>query len=849
MRNNVSERVGSQSAPRTPPIWGKRIPGRNKHFTGRENLLEELRASLESSTQTAVVPLPQALQGLGGVGKTQLAIEYAWRYRGHYDLVWWVPADQPMLVPSTLAALTNDLKLPSASSTGIEEAAAAVRDALQRGDPIDRWLLIFDNADEPEEIRDFIPQGGPGHVIITSRNNRWSGVAETVSVDVFSQEESVAFLRKRLQRELAQSEAQLLAHELGDLPLALEQAAALQAMTGMSTEEYIELLREQTRALLGMNKSTEYPHSMTAAWQLSVMEIESRLPAAAEVLRCLAFFGPDPIPREVFRRGNKSGARRMGPILSDPLTLNQAFAELNRFALVKIEMEAGTVQVHRLVQALLRDSLKPEERDQIRHEVHQLLATGSPSNPEDTQFWDSYAVLMPHVRPSGVISCTDENVQRFGIDVIRYLSQTANYTSARSFGEEFLKSWTESGDPTSRNVLIMRRHLGTVLWQTGAYDESYAMNEETLDLMRTHLEPHDEETLRQSLIYAANLRAQGNFHEAHNQDKQALEAHKAKFGEYAPPTMRVINNLALDQALLTRYDDALELQQLAFLEQNSASEGVSKVELQLSWNGLARVARLAGDHARAVDLGEEAYAHGIRELQVEHALTLATARELSIARRRNGDIEGALELITETHGRLTKLYGADHPETMAATVALSNTLRQAGESQEAMRLARDVLPRYERRFGPDHPFTYGCAINLALLYRLRGDAQRAREMDEDARKGLLAKISPDHAYSFSSAINLGDDLAALGDYEGALALDKENLAQIQAFYGDENLLSLAAAINLSLDLRALGKVTQAEELYQGTLAEYERVLPPGHPERLFAAQGERFNWDFDPFSL
>ncbi|MGP3955417.1 FxSxx-COOH system tetratricopeptide repeat protein [Nonomuraea sp. 3N208] len=845
----MSERAGTQAVPRMPPIWGKRIPGRNKHFTGRENLLDELRASLESTTTAAVVPLPQALQGLGGVGKTQLAIEYAWRYRGFYDLVWWVPADQPMLVPSTLAALTNDLKLPSASSAGIEEAAAAVRDALQRGDPIDRWLLIFDNADEPEEIKDFIPQGGPGHVLITSRNSRWSGVADTVPVDVFSTSESVDFLRKRLKRDVAQKEAERLAGELGDLPLALEQAAALQAMTGMTTDEYIELLTQQTRALLGASKSTEYPHTMTAAWQLSVLEIENRMREAAEVLRCLAFFGPDPIPRDVFRRGNKSGAERMGPILANPLTLNKAIAELNRFALVKVEQEAGTVQVHRLVQALLRDSLKKQERDQIRHEVHLLLASGAPTDPENTADWEGFANLLPHVRPSGVVQCPDENVQRFGIDIVRYLYRVANYSSAKSFGEEFLQHWTEAGGPSSPNVLRLRRHLGNVLWQTGAYSESYTLNEKTLDLMREEFGPEDEETLWMARTYAANLRAQGNFHEAFEQDKASLEAHERAFGPFAPPTLRAINNLALDHALLAQYDTALELQRLAFVEQSSARQGVSKWDVQLAWNGLARVVRLSGDHASACDVGEEAYAHGIRELQIEHALTLMTARDLSIAKRRHGDLEEALELIQETHARLTKLYGVDNPETMAATVALSNTLRQAGMPEEAMVLAREALPRYEHTFGKDHPFTYGCMINVGLLYRLRGDAQRAREVDEEARAGLLHKIGRDHSYTFSSTINLASDLAALGDVRGGSELGAEVLDQIRNFYGPQNLLSLAASVNLSIDMRAAGEVEKGNALYESTMAQYEQLLPASHPERVVAASGERFNWDFDPFSL
>ncbi|MFB9202761.1 FxSxx-COOH system tetratricopeptide repeat protein [Nonomuraea spiralis] len=832
-----------------PPIWGKKIPGRNKHFTGRESLLEELRESLTTTTKAAVVPLPQALQGLGGVGKTQLAVEYTWKYRGFYDLVWWVPADQPMLVPSTLAALTNELKLPSAGSAGIEEAAASVRDALQRGDPIDRWLLVFDNADEPEEIKDFIPQGGPGHVLITSRNSRWSGVADTVPVDVFSTAESVAFLRKRLERNVAQQEAERLAGELGDLPLALEQAAALQVMTGMSTDEYVELLTRQTRALLGMGKSTEYPHSMTAAWQLSVHEIENRLPEAAEVLRCLAFFGPDPIPRVVFRRGNKSGAQRMGPILANPLVLNQAFAELNRFALVKIEQDAGTVQVHRLVQALLRDSLKEPERDEIRREVHLLLAGGAPADPESTSSWDDFANLLPHVRPSGLVLSTDDAVQRFGIDVVRYLYRVANYTSAKTLAEEFLAQWSESSGPGSANVLRLRRHLGNVLWQMGAYNDSRELNERTLDLMRETFGPDHEETLRMSLTYGANLRAQGMFREAYQQDEASLEAHERVFGPLDPATLRAINNLALDHALLSQYDTALELQQLAFIEMSSARQGVSTWDEQMAWNGLARVARLVGDHARARDVGEEAYAHGIRELEIEHPLTLMTARDLAIARRRVGDLEGALELIRETHDRLLKLYGYESPETMAAAVALSNALRQADLPEEAMELARKALPRYQHAFGDQHPFTYGCMINLALLHRLRGDARKASELDSAARAGLMDRLGPTHLYTCSSTINLASDHAALGDPVAARELDEQVLEQIRSFYGPDNLLSLAGAINLSIDMRATGDESEGKALYDRTMAGYERLLPPNHPERVVAARGERFNWDFDPFTL
>ncbi|MFB4273946.1 FxSxx-COOH system tetratricopeptide repeat protein [Nonomuraea sp. MTCD27] len=839
----------NERATKMPPVWG-RVPPRNRNFTGREALLSRLGKSMAGGATTAVVahsPVPQALHGLGGVGKTQLVTEYAWRFRSSYDVVWWIASDQPALVPATLAALAPELGLPSANVVGIDEAAVAVRKALQQGTPYDKWLLIFDNADEPESIKDFIPDGGPGRVLITSRNNRWTTTSESVAVDVFERDESLAFLRKRLERELPRDEAHRLAEALGDLPLALEQAAALQLMTGMPTEEYIEALEEQTRPLLALGKATEYPHSMTAAWQLSVQAIEERMPEAATVLRCLAFFGPDPIPRDVFRRGNKvSEATSMAPILADPLLLNKAIGELNRFALIKVEPSTRTITVHRLIQSLLRDSVSADQRESLRHEVHLLLAGSAPTSPEDTAKWPAFGELLPHVEPSGLSSCYAEPSRRTCLDVVRYLYRVGDYRAARNLGEALRAAWTAQLGVADPHVLRLRRHLANTLWQLGEFTESRLMNEETLELMQETFGADHEETLAVANSYGSNLRALGEFERARSRDDESLLAYESKFGPTHPGALRMLHNLGLDHALLSDHLKARDLLKLTYLEMSSATKGISPWDVQNAWNCLALVVRLCGDFEEACDLAEDAYAYGLRELSPEHPLTLKASKELSIAKRAAGDLSTSLELIQDTYSRTEKVLGPNNPDTMASAMALSNTLREAGRLDEAFVLAKETMTRYRTVYGNQHPYTYGCQSNLALLYRLRGNAARALEEDTDAYKGLLDRLGPKHIYTFTAAVNRGGDLAALGDFAAACRQDHETVELLASSFGERHYLTLSATVNLALDLRASGREEEAERLTGETLSAYREAFDPDHPHLLRALKGERASWDFDP---
>ena len=832
-------------------IWGD-IPQRNKNFTGRDAILSLLRRRIASGI-TAVIPedpLPQALQGLGGVGKTAVAIEYAHRYRGDYDVVWWITADQLPLVRASLAAIAVRLGLPeSAATTGIEGAAKAALDALRRGQPYSRWLLIFDNADQPEDFPEFIPQG-PGDVLITSRNHRWGGRAETIQMNVFSRDESVEFLRKRGPNEITDNEADSLAEKLGDLPLALEQAGAMLAETGMPAEEYLKLVDEQIVMIMAEGRSPGYGTSVTAAWAVSVAKVRQRLPQAEVLLRTCAFFGPEPIPRDVFRRGTQATSTQISDLMQDSILFAQAIRELARFALVTIG--GRSISVHRLVQALLRGELSAAEQERYRHDIHLILATAAPPCPADDRYWPRYRELLPHVAAEATqfASCTVTEVRALALDVLCYLYLVGDHRSCADMSGRFISQWAADSGLDDPAVIDAYRHCGNALRGLGRNAEAFALNEENLDRACRVLGPANAVTLSIQTSAAADQRARGNFTVARDIDSEALDRSREALGEDSPHTIRIISNLAIDYGLNSDYRRSQELSQLAHQLTSEASTGVSPNDVLTSWYQLAWALRLQGKHQAARDVGEDALDYGRERLGAEHPATLRTATGLSVSLRRLAATrDEAVELARDTHELARNRHGRAHPDTVAAMISLSNSLRTVGQLSEAQALADEFFADYAIIYGPDHPYSYACRGNLGLMRRMTGHPEEARRLDEEALAGLTARLGLSHDYTLAVAINLASDLALLDEATAARELGRETRQRLVDLLGPDDQLSLACAANLALDLRAEGEIGEADRLHADTVRRYSIALGDTHPDTVVAAAGGRIDFDFDPVPL
>jgi tetratricopeptide (TPR) repeat protein len=838
-----------------PTIWGN-VPARNKNFTGRVDILARLREGAPGlptvvlPEQNPDDPLPQAVQGWGGVGKTAIAIEYAWRYRSDYDLVWWIPADQLPLVRSSLANLAGRLRLDLPPSAGIDGAINIVLDALRRGDPYSRWLLVFDNADQPEDIGDLIPSG-PGHVIITSRNHRWQSVINTVPMDVFARAESSEFLRKRVPRGLTEADADRLAEKLGDLPLALEQAGAMLSETGMPVDEYLRLLEEHVGGIMSEGKSPDYPHPMTAAWKLSVTSLQQRLPEAQELLRCCAFFGPEPIPRNVFRLGASPIRTNVSRVISDPILLARAIRELGRYALVTLDGQS--ILVHRLIQALLRDELTEEEQADYRHDAQLILAAAAPEDPDDATSWPTFRQLLPHVNSESteLPGSPDPAVRDLTRSMMRYLYQAGDYKSATELTDRFIEQWTKDSGTEDPDVLRAQRHQGNVFRSLGRYQDSFKLTQETLRSCRAVMGENDGTTLSVRAAFGADLRARGDFAAAQELDAESHVLNEATYGTEDSRTLRLLANLALDYGLNSDYSGAKDMYQQAFLAMSKPGSRSTAADVLHGYIGMSWTLRLLGLYREAFDVGQEAMDYGgdPEGLGSEHLSTLRSVNGFTIVSRRLPDKrEEALKLARDSLELSSRLFGGTHPDTLAIAVSLSNLLRTMGREHhaEALSLAEETVARYPNVYGDDHPYNYGCLSNLALLRRETGSLATARDLDRRALEGLDNRLGRNHHYTLTVAMNLASDLAALSLPEEARALGADALPRLSVLLGADHPHTLGCAANLALDLVATGDVEAGEKLRAETIKRFTEILGPTHPDSLVASEGRRLDLDFDP---
>ena len=426
-----------------PATWN--VPYlRNPNFTGREDILSDIHNALNSGQPAA---LTQAIVGLGGIGKTQLTLEYAYRYAADYDMIWWLRAEEVETMAGDYAAIAAALTLPEKDLAEQVLIVAAVRRWLEQHAG---WLLVFDNAVDPEDLGDFLPRGPAKRILITSRHRDWSSMAHPIAVQTWPRNEATAFLRKRTNQEDAPAAGKL-AEALGDLPLALEQAAAYMKASSLSFHKYLSLFTARRAELWQEERPPAAYHQDTVAttWSLALEAVEQTAPLGGKILNLCAYLAPDRIPRSLLDEVGEYLPDDLAALFGDPLAVNKGIQALNHYSLLDIETDMFSI--HRLVQAVVQDTHR-EDAQKMWVEIAVQLITGAyPGDGyHNPQSWPRCGALLPH----GQMVVEHSSAHQSGLkDAATLLNKIASYLHGRAAYSE--------AEPLYRRALeIVEAQLG-----------------------------------------------------------------------------------------------------------------------------------------------------------------------------------------------------------------------------------------------------------------------------------------------------------------------------------------------------------------------------------------------------
>jgi Tetratricopeptide repeat len=443
-------------------------------------------------------------------------LEYAHRFAGSYDVVWWIAAEQVELIGAQFAVLAEVLGSPPLGG-GVAELRRIVSAGLRARDS---WLVIFDNAEDPEYLAGWLP-GGDGHVLITSRTGRWAEIAVPVGIDVLPRAESVTLLTRRIPG-LAVRDADRVAAVTGDLPLALTQAAGYMADTGMRAGEYISSLETSAAETLGLGRPVSYPQSLAAATKLAFGRLHDEDPVAASLALLCAFLAPEPGPADWLARAAAEDPAAPDEQREDSSRRRLALARIGQHALARIDI--GTVQMHRLTQAILRAMQPPEEAAAIRARAGAVLAAGHPGSPQDPYSWPGWAQILPHLLTLEPVG-GNADLRSLAVEGAWYLAKRGDARASQDLADRLYRHWKDRLGPDHHSTLGAAHTLAFALSEEGRYSEARDLAEDTL---------------------ARALRALGQAEAARDLDQDTLSRYRRVLGDEHPKTLRCAAGLAAD---------------------------------------------------------------------------------------------------------------------------------------------------------------------------------------------------------------------------------------------------------------------------------------------------------------
>jgi tetratricopeptide (TPR) repeat protein len=739
-------------------------------FQGREEMITILREKLtQTPAGRATAIAGKAVHGLGGVGKTRLAVEYAWRYAADYTALLFVGAGSPDDLRRNLAALSdrNVLDLPEQDAPEEEVREAAVLRWLGEHS---RWLLILDNVDSEEAaaaVEGLVARLHGGQVLLTGRLARWSTEVEPLELDALTEEAAAGFLlaRTKTRRRTTPEDAELavaLARELGFLPLALEQAGAYIAERRLTLAAYLEEWHSRHEQVLMWfdPRVSHYPASVAAIWQTSVERLSA---PARRMLERLAWLGPEPIPESLLDV----------PLPDSPEEPDHrdALVELETYSLVTRDSESPAFTVHRLVQDVTRRSLRNGPGDglttEILGEALRWVNAAFVGDPQDVRAWPTLDRLASHAR--AVIMYAD--AAGIADPTARLMNQLAQLLYAKSLlGEaeplmrRALAIEEKSFGAKNPNVAIRLNNLAQLLQATNRLSEAEPLMRRVVAIFESSFGEDHPNVAAALNNLALLLKATNRLSEAEPLMRRALAIDEKSFGTEHPKVALRLNNLASLLQATNRLSEAEPLMRRA-LAIDEKSFGAEHPKVAIRLNNLASLLQATNRLSEAEPLMRRVVTIFESSLGEGHPNVAAAFNNLAQLFQVTNRLSEAEPLIRRALAIDEESFGADHPNIARDLNNLARLLQSTNRLGEAEPLMRRALAIDEKSFGAEHPDVATDLNNLAQLLRA---TNRLGEAEPLMRRNLIIfldftrRTGHEHPYLRDALGNYRDLLQEMG---------------------------------------------------------------------------------------
>ncbi|CAI7622755.1 unnamed protein product [Penicillium pancosmium] len=867
--------------PRPEPLSTVPFP-HDPDFVSRDALLDQIH-------EKALIPGSRiALVGLGGVGKTKLAIEYAHQVRQQSAETWvfWIHASNTARCEQSLRDLADRVKIPGRQVHNVN-IFQLVGNWLQ-DEEIGKWVLVFDNIDDDELFRTplttsiegqiniqsntsaqppmrYLLRSSSGSIIITSRNKRVAldivNHKNVIEVEPLNQAEALDLLQKKLSTPAEYESLVQLAQELEFMPLAIVQAAGYitHRSPRCSVSQYLEKVQKSDReAVRVLNEEAgllyrdwEAKNSILLTWQISFDYIRGRRPSATDLLSLMSFFDRQGITENILRAQQNRERRNSSPLQlfeecssdSDKDSKSDDDADinfedniimLNDFSLIMVGEDSKSFTMHRLVQLTVRTWLKTYDRleywkGQFIEKLFHEFPTGEYEN------WEICRSLFPHVKAAvSQLPESQISIQQWTELLYRgawYAQESGHITEFREMASKSTKYRLKILGKESEETLDSTAILAEAYRSEGAWEKAEQLEVQVMETRKTKLGADHPSTLTSMANLASTYRNQGRWEEAEQIEVQVMETSKMKLGADHPSTLTSMANLASTYWNQGRWEEAEQLE-VQVMETSKTKLGADHPETLTNMANLASTYWNQGRWEEAEQLEVQVMETSKTKLGADHPETLTSMANLASTYWKQGRWEEAEQLqvqVMET--RKTKL-GANHPSTLTSMAHLASTYRNQGQWEEAEQLQVQVIETRKTKLGADHPDTLTSMANLASTYRNQGRWEEAEQLQVQVMETSKTKLGADHPETLTSMASLALTYWHQGRWEEAQHVQVQVMETRKTKLGADHPSTLASMANLAATYSNQGRWEEAEQLEVQVMETSKMKLGADHPSTL-----------------